>query len=463
MALESSLPEAIRCARNCDNRDFTFISLTGKTDSPIRIMHMSFVKYRYLIFGILGAAYMLVFFHRLAPAIVAVDMMRDLKTGGALMGVLASAYFYSYALMQIPAGLLSDSWGPRRSVTFFFIFAAVGSIILGFAQTVGMAIAARVLVGLGVAMVFVPTLKILTNWFESEKFVRMNGLLISLGGVGAYTAATPLALLSDSVGWRGSMIFIGVVTLAVAVAVWLLVKDTPQEAGFRPLTGSVKSTKPTDRIGILKGIVMVIKMPWFWPLALCSFLGAGVSLSFVGLWGGPFLMHVYGMPKAQAGAVLSMFAIGLIIGAPTMSWLSDRVLHSRKKVIVLGQILALFVFIPLAFFTGNFPKGTLYIWCFAYSFVLSGMAAVGYSSVKELFPQQISGTATGLMNIFPFAGAALGQPLIGWYLDSFGSIDGRYSADAYSAVFKVCLIAILGALVASTLVKETHPKESSIL
>ena len=119
---------------------------------------MSFVKYRYLIFGILGAAYLLVFFHRLAPAIVAVDMMRDLKTGGALMGILASAYFYSYALMQIPAGLLSDSWGPRRSVTFFFIFAAVGSVALGFAQTVGIAIAARVLVGLGVAMDFVPTL-----------------------------------------------------------------------------------------------------------------------------------------------------------------------------------------------------------------------------------------------------------------------------------------------------------------
>jgi sugar phosphate permease len=423
---------------------------------------MSVVKYRYLIFGILGTAYILVFFHRLAPAIVAVDMMRDLKTGGALMGILASAYFYSYALMQIPAGLLSDSWGPRRSVTFFFIFAAVGSVVLGFAQTVGMAIAARVLVGLGVAMVFVPTLKILTNWFESEKFVRMTGILMSMGGVGAYTAATPLALLSDAMGWRGSMIVIGAATLAVAMAVWLLVKDTPEELGFQPLNGSVKSTKLKDRIGMLQGIGMVIKMPWFWPLALCSFLGAGVSLSFIGLWGGPFLMHVYGMPRAQAGAVLSMFAIGLIMGSPTMSWLSDSVLRSRKKVIVLNQISALCVFIPLAFFTGNFPTGMLYVWCFTYSFALSGMAAVGYSSVKELFPQQISGTATGLMNIFPFAGAALGQPLIGWYLDSFGSVDGRYSADAYSAVFKVCLIAIFGALIASTLVKETFPQKSSI-
>lgn len=94
---------------------------------------MSFVKYRYLIFCILGAAYTLAYFHRLALAVVAVDMMADLKTGGTLMGVLASAYFYPYALMQIPAGLLSDTWGPRRSVTFFFIFAdaALGQPLIG--------------------------------------------------------------------------------------------------------------------------------------------------------------------------------------------------------------------------------------------------------------------------------------------------------------------------------------------
>jgi len=423
---------------------------------------MSYVKYRYLIFGILGAAYILVFFHRLAPAIVALDMMRDLKTSGALMGVLASAYFYPYAVMQIPAGLLADSWGPRKSVTFFFIFAAFGSVALGFANTAGTAIAARIFVGLGVSMVFVPTLKILTNWFEPEKFVRMNGLLMSLGGLGAYTAATPLALLSDAVGWRGGMIFVGATTLVVAAAVWLLVRDTPQESGFQPLNYPAKPNQPAVRIGILQGVVMVIKMPWFWPLALCSFLGAGVSLSIVGLWGGPFLMHVYGMTRTQAGAVLSMFAAGLIIGSPVMSWLSDRVLHSRKKVIVLNQFFALCVFFPLAFFTGNFSGVMLYVWCFFYSFVLSSMAVLGYSSAKDLFPQQISGTATGLLNIFPFAGAALGQPLIGWYLDSFGSANGRYSVDAYSAVFKICLVVIAGALVASTLVKETHSKESVI-
>jgi len=325
-----------------------------------------------------------------------------------------------------------------------------------------MAIVARIIVGLGVATVFVPTLKILTNWFEPEKFVRMTGLLMSLGGVGAYTAATPLALLSDALGWRGSMIVIGGFTCGIALAVWWLVKDTPQELGFPPLRWTMTPDNVGNKIGLLSGIGLVLKTPMFWPMAICTFLGASVSLSFSGLWGGPFLMHVYGMSRAQTGAVLSAMAVGLIAGAPVMSWLSNRVLRSRKKVLIINYFFGLCLFIPLAFFTSGFPVAMLYVWCFSYSFMMSGMAVVGYSSVKDLYPVTISGTATGILNIFPFAGAALGQPLIGWYLDQAGSVGGQYSADAYSTAFKICLIPLFGALVASLLVKETYPKESTI-
>jgi sugar phosphate permease len=326
---------------------------------------------------------------------------------------------------------------------------------------VGAAISARIVVGLGVAMVFVPTMKILTNWFESEKFVRMTGILMSLGGVGGYMAATPLAYLSEAISWRGAMIVIGGITLGIALAVWLLVRDTPQEMGFQPLNGISSANSANKKISLWRGMGMVLKELRFWPMAMVFFLGATVTLSFSGLWGGPFLMHVYGMSKTQAGGVLSAMAIGLIIGAPVMSWLSDRVLHSRKKVLMINQFSALCLFILLAFFTGNFTKTLLYIWCFSYSFMISGSVVVGYASIKESFPMEISGTATGLINIFPFAGAALGQPLMGWYLDYFGSTGGHYSIEAYSATFKFGLIFIFGAVVSSSLVKETFPKESA--
>jgi sugar phosphate permease len=311
-------------------------------------------------------------------------------------------------------------------------------------------------------MVFVPTMKILTNWFESEKFVRMTGILMSLGGVGGYTAATPLAYLSDAISWRDAMIVIGALTLGIALAVWLLVRDTPQEMGFQPLNGISSANSTDNKVSLWRGIGLVLKEPRFWPWAMVFFLGAAVNLSFTGLWGGPFLMHVYGMSKTQAGGILSMMAIGLIFGAPVMSLLSDKVFHSRKKVLLVNQFSALGIFVPLAFFTGDFSKTMLYIWCFSYSFMLSGAVVVGYTSIKEYFPIEIAGTATGLINIFPFAGAALGQPLMGWYLDHLGSTGGHYSVHAYSAAFKIGLIFLFGALVASFLVKETFPKKSDV-
>jgi MFS family permease len=116
------------------------------------------------------------------------------------------------------------------------------------------------------------------------------------------------------------------------------------------------------------------------------------------------------------------------------------------------------IFALLAFFTGDFTKTQLYLWFFFFNFSLSSIVVAGYSAVKDSFPIQISGTATGILNIFPFIGAALGQPLIGWYLDSVGAVGGRYPVEAYSAVFKICLISLLAAVIASTLVKETLPK-----
>ncbi|MBW1868089.1 MAG: MFS transporter, partial [Deltaproteobacteria bacterium] len=93
------------------------------------------LRYRWFIFWILALGYVLVYFHRLCPAVVALDMMRDLNAGGALLGFLGAAYFYPYALMQLPAGLLSDSWGARKTITVFFCIAFVGSLLLGTATT----------------------------------------------------------------------------------------------------------------------------------------------------------------------------------------------------------------------------------------------------------------------------------------------------------------------------------------
>ncbi len=87
------------------------------------------------------------FFHRLCPAVIALDIQASFGLTGTLLGILGSAYFYSYAAMQLPTGLMADSWGPRKTVSSFFVLAGLGSILMGVAPNLSIAVLGRILVG----------------------------------------------------------------------------------------------------------------------------------------------------------------------------------------------------------------------------------------------------------------------------------------------------------------------------
>ena len=414
------------------------------------------LRYRWVVFWILAFGYILVYFHRLCPAVVAVDMMRDLKAGGALTGFLAAAYFYPYTLMQLPAGLLSDSWGPRNTITLFFGIASGGSLLLGLAPSTFWAIMGRALVGLGVAMLFVPTMKVLAEWFRVREFAMMTGILMAMGGLGSLTAATPLALLSARVGWRFSFVFVAVLTFLLVVLVWVFVRDKPGDLGWP----SVRESAPVDAapIGLAEGVKKVLTRRAFWPIALWFFFNFAVFFSFGGLWGGPYLMHIFGYSKGQAGQVLSMLAIGMIIGSPLLSYLSNNVLKARKPVLVGSSIIMFVIVALLAFYTGRFSGAGLYFLCLSMGVFGSAVVVIGFTTTKELFPVQIAGTATGLINLFPFAGGAIFPPILGYILERQGRNGDAFTLIGYQQAFLVLFACSVIALLASFFLKETMEK-----
>jgi sugar phosphate permease len=411
------------------------------------------LRYRWVIFWILALSYILVYFHRLCPAVVAVDMMHDLHAGGALLGILGSAYFYPYALMQLPAGLLSDSWGPRRTITLFFTLAFVGSLLLGLAPSLFWAVVGRALVGLGVSMLFVPTMKVLAEWFRIREFATMTGILMAMGGIGTLSAATPLALLSTWIGWRLSFVVVGIITLLLAILVWSLVRDRPADLGWP--SPSEPSGPRGPAVGLLEGMKKVLTYPRFWPVAVWFFFDCAVFFSFGGLWGGPYLIQVYGLTKPQAGQILSMLAIGMILGSPMLSYFSNRVVRGRKPVLVLSSFVLLCLTALLAFYTDGLPLVGLYLLCLGLGIFSSASVVIGFTTVKELFPVQIAGTSTGLVNIFPFAGGAIFQPLLGHLLERHGIVEGAFTLAGYKQAFLVLFVCGLIAFVASLCLQET--------
>ena len=406
---------------------------------------------KWLIFAILSSSYVLVYFHRLCASVLAVDLMRDLNAGGSLIGLLGAAYFYPYAIMQLPAGLLSDSWGPRKTITLFFIVAFFGSVLLGLAPTVSIAIVGRTIVGIGVAMLFVPTLKVLAEWFKPAEFATMTGILLAMGGVGSLVAAAPLVWLSDFLGWRMAFVLIGISTLIIAIFVGIFVRNRPPDK-------QPQSQAPVSRSALTsalwKGVKQVVTCRYFWPVALWFFFDFAIFFSFGGLWSGPYLMHVYAMSREQTGRILTMMAFGLVAGAPLLSWLSDRVFHKRKPVLLLTAS-AMIIMTAILTFSSNLPIWGVYVLFFLFTVCGNAIGAIGFTMNKELFPVSIAGTATGLVNLFPFLGGALFQPLIGRILERGVQIDGSFTVEAYQSAFFLLFICAWIAFGAAVFTKET--------
>jgi hypothetical protein len=184
----------------------------------------------------------------------------------------------------------------------------------------------------------------------------------------------------------------------VALLVWLFVRDKPESSDKRGYRAAFEpSSAPRS---LAKGIRTVLSEPAFWPFAIWFFFNSAIYFSYVGLWGGPYLMHVYGISKGEAGNILSFSAIGLMVGSPLVSYLSNRVFRRRKPVLVLSSIMALCLTAALAFATAELPHPALFLISFGFGATTGSAVVIAFTAVKELFPLQIAGTATGLVNLF---------------------------------------------------------------
>ena len=417
----------------------------------------STIAYRYLICLLIFLCYVLVFFHRLCPAVIALDIQASFGLTGTLLGVLGSAYFYSYAIMQLPTGLMADSWGPRKTVAAFFVLAGIGSVMMGLAPTLAVAVMGRILIGIGVSTVFVCNFKLLSEWFTVRQFVIMGSAFMAMGGLGALSSSAPLAWVSNAVGWRMTLIAVGIITLVMAGLVYAFVRNRPSDMGLPSIQPDRDESQ--EKIGLQNGMKMVVFSGRFWPIAIWAFCVVGISFAVGGLWGGPYLMQVYGLSKSAAGAVLSTFALAMIFGSPVLGWSANR--FGRKPVLIGCSIILIAVTGTLSLFVDTLPLPALYL-LFFFFFITGGAIGPIVAAVsKELFPIAISGTSVGVVNLFPFAGATFFQILIGAVLTAHSQSQGHYGTAGYQRMFLICLAGAMLSLAAALLMRETLVKRET--
>ena len=413
--------------------------------------------YRWLIFWVLAAQYLIVYFHRVSPAVVASELRSAFSISGASLGLLASAYFYSYAIMQIPVGILSDSWGAKKTIILFSLIASFGAICFGFAPDFKIAIASRAVVGFGLSAVFIAVMCILAQWFRPMELARVSGLLMAIGGAGWFLATTPLALLSQYVGWRTSIISVGVVSLFIVLLIWLIVEDAPRKGGTGDISGKIDG-QVIARRNTVEDLKIIFRNKSFWAISIWFIMRGGALFGFFGLWAGPYLIDVYKLSGSAAGNVLSMVAFAIVSISPVMGHISDKTLMSRKKVLVGTSMINVLCWLVMLLFFQNLPVVALYIIFFFMGITISSVGTIAIVTAKELFPHEMAGTSMGATNLFPFVGAVIFQPFMGYVLDKGGKISGMYTPSSYRILVWVLFITSIIALISIMQCRETFKK-----
>ncbi|MBN2233184.1 MAG: MFS transporter [Deltaproteobacteria bacterium] len=439
---------------------------------------------RWGVFAIVISLYFLSYFFRCSTAVIAPDLGRDFGIGPEALGLLSSMYFYPFALAQFPLGPALDRVGPRTVGCVMGLLAAAGAMIFAIAPTFPLALLGRGLIGLGVSVAYMGTLKIIAHWFERDEFAMMSALAMAIGNIGALTATAPLALAAGLMGWRATFVVLGVLTVLSALAIRYRVRNYPPdripESAAMPGSDSGAESTPAPRAvpsrtgnespvpgaadnrpTVGDAFRRVLGSRTFWGVAVFEFFWFGSFIGIQGLWGGPYLMDVFGFTSARAGAMLGMIAIGFIVGGPVLGRLSDRVFHTRKGVVIGGMAVYVMVLAVLVTLRRLPHPGFFYPLFFLFGFAGSS-GIIGYAHIKEVFPLSISATVMTNINFFAIAGAAVVQHLMGFIIERFEPTAGVYPFAAYRAAFLFCLVGMIIAVGVYSRTRETGTATSDV-
>ena len=400
-------------------------------------------------FSIGSLFYALAFVQRVAPSVMTSELMRDFAAGGAALGTLSAWYFYAYAGIQLPVGVLNDRFGPRKLMSAALVVCALASAGFAFSDSLLAASVFRALIGASVAFAFVGTLTIAGYWFAPSRFAMLAGVVLTVGMLGAMLGQAPLRHAVEGFGWRAAVLVMGAAALLLALLVWYVVP---------PRRGAEDAPQSGTPSGVLAGTIAVAANPQTWACAGTGFGMTAIMLAFSGLWAVPWLRDVHDYSTPAAAAVASLLFFGWALGAPLMGWLSDY--SGRRKPVLLAGVLCNTVLFAALLFSGLRAPAALSAVFFLLG-ISGSMMTVVFGSMREVNSSAHASTAMGLLNMFVIGSGAVMQPLIGWLLDANwdgGMLDGAriYAPENYTAAFSVLFASNLLALVCVLILRETY-------
>ncbi len=427
------------------------------------------LKLRWLpwIICILGAGY---YFYEtileVIPATFVRGMMSSFNIDGYHVGILDMAYFITYAIMQIPGGMMLDSFGARRLMTLAATACFTGLLIFATAHGFALALLGRLIIGFGASFGLMGAMYLVSKWLPRQNLAFYLGLTIMIGLSGGLLQH-PLRIMVNDMGWRSALFFLAIIAAYFAVLMWLFLRDKPLPSHKLINTDQADPFKPsTQRINTFVSLWHSCKevLGQFsnWPIAVYGGLMYIPTGTLGTLWGIEFFKAYYNNAATiDVAEINAMLFLGWIVGSPIVGWLSDR-LQRRKPIIIVGAIGALLCLLLMTYLT-TLSITTMFIVMFALG-LFSSCSGLTFAMASEINPAGSTGTAIGFVNMLAIIPSILSGPLFGYFLDKHwdgAAIKGAriYSFSAFQHAMVIEYIAVASAIViAWFLVRETYEK-----
>ncbi len=378
--------------------------------------------------------YFLSYLYRVVNAVIASDLASELGVDPSELGLLTAAYFLTFAAAQLPLGVLLDRFGPRLVEAVLLIFAGIGAFVFASAGSITGLVVGRALIGFGVSACLMAAFKAFVIWFPAPQLPLINGLQMAAGGFGALTATAPVEASLRLIDWRGVFVCLGILTLAVAGSVFLVVPEKKRE-------------NPTSRLREqVRGILQVFDSVVFWRIAPLTMMSQAAFMSIQGLWAGPWLRDVAGLDRTGVANTLLLTAVAMVAGFIVLGALTERLSRVGVSPIVVAVLgMAAFMTVQLLVVL-EVTAWVLPVWML---FGFTGTTGIiSYASLSQSFPAHLSGRVSTGLNLLVFVAAFAGQWGIGATIDLWPkTAGGGYAPPGYQAGFTMMLGLQVAALI----------------
>ncbi len=408
-----------------------------------------------LIWAIAATFVLYQFLLQASSGIMVPELMQAFAIDAVQVGILSSAYYYTYVFLQMPAGMLVDRFGGRYLLIAGAIGLALGCAWFALSTHFYGALASRMFMGIIASPGIVATLFLAKRWFAPQYFALLAGLTEMFGMWGAGIGEPALSqLVESSFGWQGTVAVCAAFGVVLAFVIFLVVRDKPkQQFSFQQVNVS------QEKFSSVFSKIIFSKDTWI--LGIYSGLMFTIVATFASLWGVPFLRELYHSNLTIAASLSSMIFIGAGIGAPLLGWVSDYI-KRRKPLMVIGSILTIGLML-IVLFMQHIPIAAMFFLLFLVGFTSSAYM-IPFAVMSDITPTSRHAAAMGFTNMMCIIiGAPLLQPVIGAILQYLHPSTVHYSVDDYRTALMLLPIGLCIALLLTLRLKETHPEANAMI